>query len=80
MGRRTKWPGHQHKGSSWRKKVEKQDAIDEERKKQGQERILAEHLSGLERNSIYNFETHASAPVQGKIELNELSKEEGQPK
>ena len=52
-----------------------------ERKVQGQERILAEHLDRLERNGFCDFERpHKRAYQKGKIESNEQSKEGGQPK
>ena len=48
---------------------------------QGQERILAEHLDGLERNDFCDFERpHKRAYQKGKIESNEQSKDGGQPK
>ena len=52
-----------------------------ERREQGQERILAEHLDGFERNGFCDFDKpHKRAYQKGKIESNEQSKEEGQPK
>ena len=55
--------------------------INEERKAQGQERILAEHLGGLERNDFCDFDKPPKHAYQkGKIESNEQSKEGGQPK
>ena len=55
--------------------------IDEERKVQGQERILAEHLNGLERNDDCDFDRLRKRAYQkGKIVSNEQSKEGGQPK
>ena len=75
-GRRTKWPDRQHKESSRREII-----IEERKKVQGQERILAEHLEGLERNDFCDFEKPRKRAYQkGKIESNEQSKEGGQPK
>ena len=55
--------------------------IDEKRKVQGQERIFAEHLDGLERNDFCDFEKLLKRACQkGKIESNEQSKEGGQSK
>ena len=56
--------------------------INEEREKYwAQERILAEHLDGLERIDFCDFdEPHKRAYQKEKIESNEQSKEEGQPK
>ena len=52
-----------------------------ERKERGQERILVEHLDGLERSSFCDFDKPRKRAYQkGKIESNELSKEGGQPK
>ena len=52
-----------------------------ERKVQGQERILAEHLDGLERNDFCDFDKPRKRACQkGKIESNKQSKERGQPK
>ena len=43
----------------------------------GQERILTEHLDGLERNGFYDFEkSHKRAYQKGKIESNEQSRRE----
>ena len=51
------------------------------RKVQGQERSLAEHLDGLERNHFCDFDKqHKRAYQKGKIESNEQSKKGGQPK
>ena len=48
---------------------------------QGQERILEEHLDGLERSDFCDFERpHKRAYQKGKIESIEQSKEGGQPK
>ena len=48
-------------------------------KKQGQERILAEHLDGLERNDLCDFDKPRTRAYQkAKIESNEQSKEGGQ--
>ena len=47
----------------------------------GQERILAEHLDGLERSDVSDIDKprkHAYQKI--KIEYNEQSKEEGEPK
>ena len=57
-------------------------SIDEEREKVlGQERILAKHLDGLERNGFCDFDKPQKRAYQkGKIESNEQSKEGGQPK
>ena len=53
--------------------------IDEERKVQ--ERILTEHLDGLEWSGFCDFEQpNKRACQKGKIEPNEQSKEGGQPK
>ena len=53
--------------------------IDGERKVQGQERILAEHLDELERSDFCNFEKLRKRACQkGKIESNKQSKEGGQ--
>ena len=42
------------------------------RKEQGQERILAEHLDGLERSGFCNFDKPCKRAYQkGKIESNE---------
>ena len=50
-------------------------------KVQDQERILAEHLDGLERSDFCNFEKpHKHVYQKGKIESNEQSKKEDQPK
>ena len=50
------------------------------RKVQSQERILAEHLDGLERNDFCDFEKPQKRFYQkGKIESNKQSKEEDQP-
>ena len=47
-----------------------------EREIQGQERILAEHLDGLERNDFCNFDKPRKRAYQkGKTESNEQSKE-----
>ena len=55
--------------------------IGEERRKQGQERILVEHFDGLERNDFCDFDKpRKRAYPKGKIESNEQSKEGGQPK
>ena len=56
--------------------------IDEEREKvHGQERILAEHLDGLESDDFCDFDRPQKRVYQkGKIESNEQSKEGGQPK
>ena len=52
---------------------------DLERKEQGQERILAEHLNGLERNGFCDFDKpRKHAYYKGKIESNKQSKEGGQ--
>ena len=46
-----------------------------------QERILAEHFDGLERNDVCDFDKpHKRDCQKGKIESNEQSKEGGQPK
>ena len=48
-------------------------------KSTGQERILAEHLDGLERNDFCDFDRpHKRACQKGKIESNEQSMEGGQ--
>ena len=50
-------------------------------KVQGQERILAEHLDGLKRNDVCDFDKPRKRAYQkGKIESNEQSKDGGQPK
>ena len=55
--------------------------MNRERKVQGQERILAEHLDGHETNDFCDFEKpYKRAYQKGKIESNEQSKEGGQPK
>ena len=47
-----------------------------ERKIQGQERILAEHLDGLERNNFCDFKKPRKHAYQkGKMESNKQSKE-----
>ena len=52
-----------------------------ERKEQGQERILAEHLDGIERNGFCDFDKPRKRAYQkGKVESIEQSKEGGQPK
>ena len=53
-----------------------------ERKVQGQERILVEHLDGLKKNNFLNdFEKpHKRAYQKRKIESNEQNKKGGQPK
>ena len=52
-----------------------------ERKVQDQERILAEHLDGLERNDFCDFDRPQKRAYQkGKIEFNEQSKVRGLPK
>ena len=82
MERRTKWPNRQRKESSWRKKAEKQeDHSWRERKVQGQERILAEHLDRLKRSDCCDFEKPQKRAYQKrKIKFNEQSKEGSQPK
>ena len=51
------------------------------RKVQGYERILGEHLDGLERSGFYDFDKPRKRVYQKrKIESNEQSKEGGQPK
>ena len=51
------------------------------RKVQEQERILAVHLDGLEKNDFCNFEKpDKRAYHKGKLRSNEQSKEGGQPK
>ena len=53
------------------------EEIEKYRKKE--ERILAEHLDGLERNGFCDFEKPRKRACQkGKIESNEQSKEGGQ--
>ena len=53
--------------------------INEERTVQGLERILAEHLDGLESNDFCDFDRPQNRVYQkGKIESNEQSKEKGQ--
>ena len=48
---------------------------------QSQERILAKHHDGLERNEFCDFDKPCKRVYQkGKIEPNEQSKEGGQPK
>ena len=48
-----------------------------ERKVQGQERILAEHLDGLKKNDFCDFDKPQKRACQKeKIESNEQSKEE----
>ena len=48
-------------------------------KSTGQERILAEHLDGLERSGFCDFDKpHKRAYQKEKIESNEQSKERGQ--
>ena len=55
--------------------------MNRERKVQGQERILAEHLDGLERNDFCDFDKPQKRAYQkGKIESNEQNKEGSQPK
>ena len=50
--------------------------IDKERKKQGQKRILGEHLDGLERKGFCDFDKPRKRAYQNeKIESNEQSKE-----
>ena len=50
-------------------------------KQEGQERILAEHLNGLEGNDFCDFDKPRKHAYQkGKIESNEQSKKGGQPK
>ena len=57
------------------------EIIHDKRKRQRQEKILAEHLDGLERHDVSNFEKpHKRAWPKGKIESNEQSKKGGQPK
>ena len=52
-----------------------------ERKVQGQERILVEHLDGLERNDFSDFDKPRKRAYQkGMIESKEQSKEGGRPK
>ena len=52
-----------------------------EKKEQDQERILAEHLDGLERNDFCDFDKpHKRAYQKEKIESNDQSKKEGQSK
>ena len=52
-----------------------------EKKVQGQERMLAEHLDGLERSGFCDFDkSNKRAYQKGKIKSNEQSKEGGQPK
>ena len=55
--------------------------IERERKVQGQEQILVEHLDGLERSDFCDFDKPRKRAYQkGKIESNEQNKEGGQPK
>ena len=50
-------------------------------KSTGQERILAKHLDGLERNDFCDFEKpHKRVYQKGKIESNEQSIDGGQSK
>ena len=57
-----------------------QKIINEERKVQGQERILAEPLDRLEKNNFCDFDKPQKCTYQkGKIVSNEQSKEGGQP-
>ena len=52
-----------------------------ERKVQGQERILAEHLDRIEKNDFCDFEKpHKRAYQKEKIESNEQNKKGGHPK
>ena len=51
------------------------------RRVQGQERILVEHLDGLERNDFCDFDKPRKRACQkGKIESNERNKKGGQPR
>ena len=58
-GKRTKWPDRQivsvnrAADGRWQRG---QKIIDGERKEQGQEQILAEHLDGLEKSDFCDFE------------------------
>ena len=77
--RRTKWPDRQR-----REQLTEEGGEDHrwrEKKVQGQERILAEHLGRLERNNFCDFDKPRKRDYQkGKIESNKQSKEGGQPK
>ena len=67
-------------GSTEKKREKSAEKVQyRERKVQGQERILAEHLDGLERNDFCDFEKPQKRVYQkGKVESNEQSKEGGQ--
>ena len=55
--------------------------IDEEKKVQGQEQILAKHLDGIEKSNSCDFDKpRKRAHQKGKVESNEQSKEGGHPK
>ena len=71
----TEWKEDQMARLSDERRQRNRKIIDEERRVQGQERILAKHLDRFERNDFCDFDKPRKHACQkGKIESNKRSK------